>query len=92
MSTCTELVGFGSEELLRLCAELDRLHSARNHAIAAYIAQVHAQRGLTGEELQRALNRTADAQEAFERINALVYTKEKEFAAQKQALLANDPA
>jgi len=92
MSTCMELTALGSKELLRLCAELDRLNRAKEQAMAAYIAHVHAQRGLTGEELQRAMNRTADAQEAFEQINAQSYEKERELAAGKKALLARDAA
>ena len=74
------------ESLTRRYTELVRLNAAKDHAMAAYIAYVHAQRGLTGEELQRALKRTADAEEAFERANALAYEKEMELAACKRAL------
>jgi len=86
MSTCAEFAGYRNEDLLRLCAELDRLNRAKDQAMAAYIALVHAQRGLTGEELQKAMNRTAEAQEAFEQLNASAYEKEKELAAQRLRL------
>jgi len=86
MSTCAEFAGHRNEDLLRLCAELERLNRAKEHAMAAYIALVHAQRGLTGEELQRAMNRTAEAQEAFEQLNASAYEKEKELAARSLRL------
>lgn len=85
MSSCNDAATPRDKDVLRLCAELDRLNRAKDHAMAAYIAQVHAQRGLTGEELQRAMNRTAQAQEAFEQLNALAYEKEKELAAQGAA-------
>jgi len=86
MSTNAEFANYRDEALLDLCAELDRLNRAKDNAMAAYIAQVHAQRGLTGEELQKAMHRTAEAQEAFEQLNALAYRKEKELAACKLAL------
>jgi len=86
MSTCAEFAVLRNEDLLRLCAELHRLNRAKDQAMAAYIALVHAQRGLTGEELQRAMNRTAEAQEAFEQLNASAYEKEKELAAQRLRL------
>lgn len=85
MSSCNDAAVPRNKDELRLCAELDRLNRAKDHAMAAYIAQVHAQRGLTGEELQRAMDRTAQAQEAFEQLNALAYEKEKELAALKSA-------
>ena len=90
MSTCAQHFEYRDEELLRLCAELDRLNFSKDGAMAAYIAHVQAQRGLTGPELQRALARTAEAQEAFERCNALAYEKERELDARKQALLARE--
>ena len=86
MSTCSEFAQYRDEALTDLCAELGRLNRAKDNAMAAYIAQVHAQRGLTGEELQKAMHRTAEAQEAFEQLNALAYCKEKELAACKLAL------
>lgn len=82
----------GSEGLANLRAELHRLARAKDHAAAAYIAYFHAQRGLTGEELQRAMTRTAQAQEAFERINELVHEKENEIAAREQSLFSNTEA
>lgn len=85
MSTCAKSAGCPDKDLLRLCTELERLNRAKDQAMAAYIAQVHAQRGLTGEELQWAMTRTAEAQEAFEELNALAYVKEKELAAHKLA-------
>ena len=86
MSTNAEFANYRDEALLDLCAELDRLNRAKDNAMAAYIAQVHAQRGLTGEELQKAMHRTAEAQEAFEQLNALAYRTEKELAEHKLGL------
>jgi len=87
-STCTESASVEGENLVRLYAELGRLNAAKDHAMAAYIAYVHAQRGLTGEELQRAMSRTAEAEEAFEQRNAKAHSVEKELAGYKRALLA----
>jgi len=92
MSTLNEFAGPPGEGLTALRAELDRLIRAKDHAMAAYIAHVHAQRGLTGEELQRATDRTAEAQAEFERLNDLVYDKQNEVAALQQTDLALDAA
>ncbi len=86
MLTCTEFAEERDEDLLLLCAELDGLNRAKDHAMAAYIAQVHAQRGLTGDELRRAMDRTAEAQETFEKLNALAYAKEQELTARRSSL------
>jgi len=91
-STCTEPASLQGENLVRLYAELGRLNGAKDHAMAAYIAYVHAQRGLTGDELQRALRRTAEAEEAFERLNAKAHATETELGAYKQDLQENEPA
>ena len=86
MSTHADFADYLDKQLWDLRAELERLNRAKDHAMAAYIAQVHAQRGLTGVELQKAMGRTAQAQEAFEQLNSLAYEKEEELAAHKLAL------
>jgi len=90
-STCTESASLDGEHLVRLYAELGRLNAAKDHAMAAYIAYVHAQRGLTGAELQRAMSRTAEAEAAFEQCNARAHASEAALAAYKQTLLASNP-
>lgn len=83
---CTESTNLESQELVRLYSELGRLNAAKDQAMAAYIAYVHAQRALTGEELQKAMRRTAEAEQAFEQANARAQVTEKALAACKRAL------
>jgi len=90
MSTRSASAQTEAANLVRLYAALGRVNAAKAHAMATYTGYAHAQRGLAGEELQDAMNRTAEAEEAFEQINAQAYAIEKELAAYKRALLAND--